>query len=246
MREGAGGVQTPVERLACEIAGARTVEDSVRILVAFVGEILRSGHVSLSRTERSRLVPVATTSETVRRADELQVEAGEGPCLADDGVGGPAQVSSDLVRDPRWPTWGPMAGELGFTGAVWAPLRAGGRRLGTMTVYAEAPDVLGAAEREIVQALSHQASATLRAAREIEGLTLALDSRAVVGQAQGILMERFGLDDGRAFAFLRRYSQDHNVKLTEVARGIVDSSVLPDGRRLGGRTDEPPGVARGH
>ncbi len=237
MRSSGAGGHAPHERLAREIAGARTVEDSVRTLVAFVGETLSSEHVSLSRTERSRVVPVATTSATVRRAEELQVETREGPC-ADDGAGALASVSSDLARDARWPVWGPKVAELGFTSAVWTPLLAGGRRLGTMTVYAEAPEVLGAAEREVVQALSHQASTTLRVAREIEGLTLALDSRTVVGQAQGILMERFGLDDGRAFAFLRRYSQDHNVKLTEVARGIVDASVLPDGRHIAGRLDE--------
>ena len=138
--------------------------------------------------------------------------------------------------------WGPKVAELGFTSAVWTPLLAGGRRLGTMTVYAETPDVLGEPEREVLEALSHQASTTLRVAREIEGLTHALDSRTVVGQAQGILMERFGLDDETSFAFLRRYSQDHNVKLTEVARGIVDASVLPDGRRITARFDEGAGA----
>ncbi|GAA2078671.1 GAF and ANTAR domain-containing protein [Aeromicrobium halocynthiae] len=228
------------ERLAEQLAAAATVEDSVRELVVFLGEALGSEHVSLTRTARSRLRPVARTSELVGRADELQVTTGEGPGF-DLTPGNVAPMVVDLGGDPRWPEWGPAVAALGLTGVLWVPLQAGGRRIGTLTVYAVGPEGFGTDELDAAQRLAPQAAATLRAAREVEGLTLALDSRTLVGQAQGILMERFGVDDAQAFAFLRRYSQDHNVKLTEVARGIVDSSVLPDGRRLVGGADEPPG-----
>ena len=56
----------------------------------------------------------------------------------------------------------------------------------------------------------------------------AMDSRHLIGQAQGILMERFQLDDAGAFAVLRRYSQDNNLKLHDVARLVVDTRRLPD------------------
>jgi AmiR/NasT family two-component response regulator len=56
----------------------------------------------------------------------------------------------------------------------------------------------------------------------------AVDSRKLIGQAQGILMERYDLDQDRAFEVLRRYSRDSNVKLREVAQLVVDTRQLPD------------------
>ena len=90
------------ERLAEQVAGAATVEDSVRELVVFLGRALGSEHVSLTRTERSQMRPVARTSKTVGRADELQVAAGEGPGF-DLTPGNVDPMVVDLVGDPRWP-----------------------------------------------------------------------------------------------------------------------------------------------
>jgi AmiR/NasT family two-component response regulator len=72
----------------------------------------------------------------------------------------------------------------------------------------------------------HAALALSGAMNEAE-LNVALDSRKLVGQAQGILMERYGLDEARAFAVLRRYSQDHNLKLRRVAEYLVSHRRLP-------------------
>lgn len=224
------------ERLAEQVAAAASVEDSIRELVVVLGEALGSDHVSLTRAHRSRLQPVARTSDLVGRADALQETTGQGPGLTQESVD---PVVVDLESDRRWPTWSPAVAALGLTGLLWAPLRAGGRRIGTLSVYSVDPGGFGIDELLVARRLVPQTAVTLRAAREVEGLTLALDSRTLVGQAQGILMERFGVDDARAFAFLRRYSQDHNVKLTEVARGIVDASVLPDGQRLFGGDGRP-------
>ena len=60
-----------------------------------------------------------------------------------------------------------------------------------------------------------------RARAEVEGLQVALASRHVIGMAQGILMQRYGVDEAKAFAFLSRTSQQENVKLREVAQRIV-------------------------
>ena len=63
--------------------------------------------------------------------------------------------------------------------------------------------------------------------RTEQGLQEALSSRTLIGQAEGILMERFGIDGERAFEVLRRYSQDFNVKLRDVAAQTVSSRRLP-------------------
>ena len=66
------------------------------------------------------------------------------------------------------------------------------------------------------------------------GLNVALDGRKLIGQAQGILMATYDLDQDRAFEVLRRYSQDHNIKLREVAQDIVELRKLPKFRGLEG------------
>jgi hypothetical protein len=79
----------------------------------------------------------------------------------------------------------------------------------------------------VAEVLGRHASIALAAAREEESLWQAIDARKLIGQAQGILMERFDLDDERAFEVLRRYSQNTNTKLNEVARTLVHTRTLP-------------------
>ena len=75
--------------------------------------------------------------------------------------------------------------------------------------------------------LARHAALALGKVQDSEHLLRAMDSRKLIGQAQGILMERFQLDDDGAFAVLRRYSQDKNLKLHDVARLVVDTRRLP-------------------
>ena len=73
----------------------------------------------------------------------------------------------------------------------------------------------------MAEILGRHASVALAASHSEDGLMSAIDARKLIGQAQGILMERFDLDSDRAFDVLRRYSQDGNRKLRDVAEAIV-------------------------
>ena len=75
--------------------------------------------------------------------------------------------------------------------------------------------------------IARHASVALAASRDLEGLRKAVDARKLIGIAMGLLMERYGIDADRAFDVLRRYSQQHNVKLRDVARLVVDQRGLP-------------------
>ena len=86
---------------------------------------------------------------------------------------------------------------------------------------------LDAADRAVAEEVAVHAHIALAAWDTADDLALGLASRSVIGQAQGILMERFSLDADRAFQVLRRYSQDGNVKLVEVARRVVQTGALP-------------------
>jgi response regulator NasT len=86
---------------------------------------------------------------------------------------------------------------------------------------------LDAADRAVAEEVAVHARIALAAWDSADDLARGLASRSVIGQAQGILMERFSLDADRAFQVLRRYSQDGNVKLVDVARRVIDTGALP-------------------
>jgi response regulator NasT len=86
---------------------------------------------------------------------------------------------------------------------------------------------LDQADRAVAEEVAVHARIALAAWDSADDLARGLASRSVIGQAQGILMERFSLDADRAFQVLRRYSQDGNVKLVEVARRVIETGALP-------------------
>ncbi|MFT7711112.1 ANTAR domain-containing protein [Clavibacter tessellarius] len=101
-----------------------------------------------------------------------------------------------------------------------------GGALGAVALH-RASGPLGEADRAVAGEVAVHARIALAAWDSADDLARGLASRSVIGQAQGILMERFSLDADRAFQVLRRYSQDGNVKLVEVARRVVETGVLP-------------------
>ena len=104
-----------------------------------------------------------------------------------------------------------------------------GTPIGVVSLYSCVPRFFDEDDSALAHLFArHAAVALVRADREAH-LQLALDSRKLIGQAQGILMERFGLDEPRAFEVLKRYSQHHNLRLRRVAEMLVQTRALPDG-----------------
>jgi GAF domain-containing protein len=101
--------------------------------------------------------------------------------------------------------------------------------IGSLTLYDAQPGRFTAADRDEAVLLAGHAAVAMSSVAGRANLWRAIDSRQAIGQAQGILMERFALDGEQAFAVLRRYSQLHNSKLSEVAARLVATRRLPDG-----------------
>ncbi|GAB3921040.1 hypothetical protein GCM10029976_007530 [Kribbella albertanoniae] len=99
-----------------------------------------------------------------------------------------------------------------------------GRSQAVLNLYGEtfSPDDLA-----VAHILARHASIAIASARHQETMLRAVDARKLVGQAMGILMERYDLDGDRAFEVLRRYSQDYNRKLRDVAQELIDTRKLP-------------------
>ena len=169
----------------------------------------------------------ATSNDALRQVDALQHELDEGPCL--DALQQQETVhSSDLSTDERWPKWGPeVAGRLGLFSIVSYRLFSTGENLGALNLYGKSRSAFSDDDIHDGIALAAHVGVALAGAQEVENLERALGGRTVIGQATGILMERFDLAPDRAFSVLSRLSQHKNVKLRQLAEQIVTTRTVP-------------------
>jgi GAF domain-containing protein len=215
-------------RLATELherpGMAQTVEAGLQFALQAIG--CTHGGVVLAR--RGGLAgTAAVTDPVVEQADQLQVEHGEGPAVTAIADGADSVYVADTRIDQRWPAWSPKAAALGLRSVLALRLHASGITLGVLELFHTEPAGFDTDDDAVAHILARHASIAVAVAREEASLRQAVDARKLVGQAQGILMERFSVDADRAFAILRRYSQDHNVKLRDVAQRLIDTRELP-------------------
>ncbi|WP_229052420.1 GAF and ANTAR domain-containing protein [Aeromicrobium sp. Leaf350] len=171
---------------------------------------------------RKKVSGAASTSGAVDRAHELQVECGEGPCL--DTIFGEhdSLVTGDARLDPRWPTWGPRAAGSEFRSVVSVRLATRDRTYGSLNAFSHEPHDFTSSDLEVMKYLAAHATVAIAASLTVDGLTTALESRNLIGQAQGILMAVYDLDAGGAFQYLRRLSMHGNQRLFDVATQVVE------------------------
>ena len=165
--------------------------------------------------------------------DGLQHRLGEGPCLLAMAQG-VTHYAEDLADDARWPTFGPAATAAGVRSLLALPLLVPGVP-GALNCYARYPRAFGVIDRGkalLLAGMAGLAYASIRTheddERKATNLHAALATREVIGQAQGILMEREHLSSHEAFDILRRASQHLNLKLRDVAQNLVDTGERPD------------------
>jgi GAF domain-containing protein len=188
-------------------------------------------YVGISVVERDRISTPVATNERLRELDEAQYELGEGPCRA--AIREHASVVvHDLADDPRWPVWGrAMVDAFGIRSSLSFRLfTRPDRTWGALNVYSTTPN--GFTDEDVHQGQTIAAMAAVALARAIndEQLAAALESRTVIDQALGMLMERYGLDEDRAFDVLRRLSSQQNTKLRDLAARVVATRTLPVAR----------------
>jgi transcriptional regulator with GAF, ATPase, and Fis domain len=202
-----------------------TMQSAVDLAVVNVTGCEAAG-ISIVRRGRDIYTP-ASTDPMVAAGDRLQYETGEGPCL--DAIWDEETVySPSLAYDRRWPLWGPrVAAETGAQSVLAFQLFTDHQSLGALNLYSRKRDAFDDADREDGQALAAHIAIAVAAVQEIGSLTAALDSRSIIGQATGILMERYGLDQPRAFAVLARVSAAEERKVRDIAVELVETRALP-------------------
>ena len=205
-------------RLALVLHEQPDVEQTAERLLEYVQATVRASHASVVLVHRGgRLESAAATDALAEEADRLQLEVGEGPSHT------ALQDVTSVVgeADDRWPAWSPQADQLGIKSILSVRLRTPTATIGTLNLYSREPDRYTGPDLAIAQVIADHAAVAVANARTESTLWQAIEARKLIGQAQGILMERFELTDEQAFAVLRRYSQDSNIKLREVAQRLI-------------------------
>jgi len=226
----AGAVPADLATVMMQVAASLKLpielDETLRLIVdSAVDTIPGVDEASVSVTTRDgRIDTIAPTDPLVLRADELQYSLGEGPCLQA-ALEEPVLHSVDLSTDDRWPRYGPAAVELGFGSQLAFQFRAEPHVRGALNLYSKRPYGIDPEVGQLGALFAGQLALAMGWARHDETMHQALASRNVIGQAVGIVMERYRLDPDRAFAFLVRTSQTGNVKLRLVAQGIVDGLI---------------------
>ncbi|MGW6441709.1 ANTAR domain-containing protein [Lentzea sp. NPDC055074] len=221
------------EALTRTLLGAGTVAEALRLVVEATRHLVpTAGVVSVTLRGPDGVFRTPVETDPVATAlDEAQYRSGRGPCLEAARKDGPGYaVSADLGAEPRWPEFAATATENGLTCVLATELLSSSNDAvtGALNIYSRHHDVISDTDRHTALLLATHASLAIAHLRTAELAALhtaqlrrAIDSRDVIGQAKGILMNRQGISADEAFTLLRLTSQHLNVKLVEVAETLV-------------------------
>jgi GAF domain-containing protein len=215
--------------LARALASAPDEDTRLKVAVdAAVDLVTRCDHAGITINEHGRLVTRASSDDLVCRANKLQTELGEGPCL-DVRRDQNTLVSPALAVERRWPVWAPRVhAELGVDSMMSLLIYTDEHSFGALSLYCEVDCRFDADDVAVAQALAGHLSVAMAAEKQIDQLGLALHNRTIIGQAQGVLMERYGMGADQAFDYLRRISSHSNRKVVHVAAEIAETRRIPD------------------
>jgi hypothetical protein len=222
--------------LASSLASGFDVVDLLTSLTADCAGLLDVASAGLLLTDRQGVLHlVAASSDETRNLELFQLQREQGPCLDCFHQGAPVTVENLDTEAARWPQFAEAALTAGFRSVHALPMRLREKTLGTLGLFGTTLGALNPEDLTLGQALADVATVAIiqdRAAsdqetvnRQLQG---ALHSRVVIEQAKGILAEHAGIDMNAAFATLRRYSRDRNLRLNAVATALVERGLDPD------------------
>ncbi len=225
-----GRVAETFAQLALEMHEADGLDETVEAVVQFALQALNCSYAGVALYTRGGQPEVpAVTDPVVAEIYQFQMKGEDGPLFATMRDRSTVLVR-DTTTDGRWPEWAAKVTALGVRSVLDVPLTLGDASsptVGVLGLYSPEPNAFDADDDAIAHILARHATVALATARHEQTMAAAVDARKLVGQAMGILMERYAVDGDRAFAILKRYSQDTNTKLRDVAQQLIDTRKLP-------------------
>jgi GAF domain-containing protein len=217
----------------------RTLSEVLTDITAIAArEIPGAEASSITLLRADKAFTAAHSGEMALAADELQYEHGYGPCM-DAGRGGVLLRIDDMRTERRWPDY--VAHVLTATpvlSSLSVPLPYQGSAIGALNNYSTKPAAFASAESlraatdvaEVIAVAVANADAHAQLFDQARNMRVAMESRAVIEQAKGVLMAQRHVDAEQAFEILREASQRYNRKLRDIAAGIVESATEPRAR----------------
>lgn len=217
----------PSDLLAADTDGVRSVLSSVADLTAMNTRV-RAASVTVVQGDEA--TTVAATDQVAVELDETQYAAGYGPCLDAILSGGIVEMA-DARTETRWPQFAPKALAIGVLSSMSLPIPVTSDILAGLNVYGATERAFDESDRRGFDGLVTFAATAVATLERYEAsktllvqMQAAMQSRAVIDQARGILMSEQRCDAEEAFAILRRTSQQANVKIRVIAQQIVDGA----------------------
>jgi GAF domain-containing protein len=240
-REDVGGLAQEIygDELQASLAGLSRLamggldlkEVLTRVAEFAVAAIPGADGAGLTLLEHGHADTIVASDPFVAEVDAIQYAIAEGPCITAASEARTVR-SGSLSNDTQWPRFGPPVGGLGVNSVLSLPLVTPAGVVGAMNVYAHPPNAFDDQAARIGELFAVPAAIAVQNAQVLaqtkrlaEQLQSALNSRAVIDQALGILMSRVGSTAEEAFDRLRERSQADNVKLRDVAQRVVDEAV---------------------
>jgi GAF domain-containing protein len=208
----------------------RTLSELTEAAVALIEGVDCAGVLLIKDGEFSSL---AGTSDVARALDHAQRDTGEGPCV-DAAERDVIVRCNDLRKDSRWPRFSEVAISNGVLSVMSFRLYTKGVDSGALNLFGFGTGSFTAEPEALGAMLATHAAISLVAANRQQQFDSALASRDLIGQAKGIIMERFDVDAGRAFELLRRVSQESNTPVKVIAARLAErNSTDEDGKVVG-------------
>jgi len=221
------GLARELSDLAREMRASTDPVDLLdRIVHAAVVEIPGSAAAGITMAFRDRLTTGARTDAWVDHVDRIQYDARQGPCVHSSRRHETVRAD-DLRTADRWPSFARGAVEIGVRSMLSTPLFVRDNSFGALNLYAREPYAFDRDAESAAVLFAAHAAVAMDASRKEENLRIALATREVIGEAKGILMERFKVSSQQAFDMLIVVSQRSHRKLREVAEELTNTGELP-------------------
>jgi transcriptional regulator with GAF, ATPase, and Fis domain len=214
--------------------GSEAGEVYAALCVAATLVVSGCDHSSLLVNRDGRYITVGASDRIAQQVDDMERRAGDGPCVDAIEEETP-QIESDLTNPTQWPNLAArMVAETPVRGAMGFRILVDRRKTGALNLFSDKAGVFDTESAGQAIVLASFASVAINAVaqgEDVSTLRRGLLSNREIGKAIGMVMMLHNIDEQEAFDVLRRYSQDLNIKLADVARSVIDSR----GKRMFGQ-----------